>query len=508
MRKFMKTTKILFGILTITAAFGINGHSQIYQFSTPISGYLTMSAADLNGPTGSSGTINLNFNSLTETIYLDPVAGTIRQVGAISATPSAPNIQFQETQSVPGQFPNPPTNVSGIVTVNLAPTGGILSFDTGPQSVTWDAALSAYTVDAVIFAQGLPMSGSYSIVTGGQTNTGSFSYTLDYWFGGDVAFTFDAFSLTDYPSSLQLNGLGYNYGSAPFLSPGIVADVTSSNGFEMKLSTGINGISIFGNVGELYLWSSDPVTATNIASGPAAITSEPNFVLAHAQDAVSFSVTASGTVPLSYQWSLNGTNILGATANTLTIAHVGQSDLGSYVVVVTNAFGMDISSNATLSMYPFIAAPFTGATTSWGKATTLSVGAWGTGPLSYQWFKDGLAIQNETNQTLSLPNIQFTNAGLYSVVVKSALGSATNTPAQLIVNAAGVSLGFCPALTISGVVGYSYIIQSSTNLTDTNAWNTLANLPLTQPVQLWVDTNVDASSPFNSKTFYRVLPGQ
>jgi hypothetical protein len=159
-------------------------------------------------------------------------------------------------------------------------------------------------------------------------------------------------------------------------------------------------------------------------------------------------------------------------------------------------------------MYPNIHIPFSGAITYWGKDATFSVQAWGTGPLSYQWFQNGVALQNATNQTLTLTSIQFTNAGLYSVVVSSVLGSVTNTPEQVVVEPAGVSLGFCPALTISGVVGYSYIIQSAPNLTDTNAWATLTNLTLTQPVQLWVDTNVDATSPFYSRYFYRVLPGQ
>jgi hypothetical protein len=97
---------------------------------------------------------------------------------------------------------------------------------------------------------------------------------------------------------------------------------------------------------------------------------------------------------------------------------------------------------------------------------------------------------------------------LYSVVVSGLFGVTTNVAAQVVVNPAGVSLGFCPALTIDGVAGYSYVIQSSTNLRDTNAWVTLTNLTLTQRVELWVDTNVDASSPAASKYFYRVLPGQ
>ena len=219
-------------------------------------------------------------------------------------------------------------------------------------------------------------------------------------------------------------------------------------------------------------------------------------------------MTASGTIPLSYQWSLNGTNISGATLSSLTIANVVQTNLGAYAVVVTNGVGSVSSSNATLSMYPFINVPFTGATAYWGKPSTFGIQAWGTGPLIYQWFKDGVPVLNANTQTLSFGSILVTNAGLYSVVVSSPLGSITNAPAQVIVYPAGVSLGFCPSVTISGVIGYSYIIQSTTDLTKTNSWVTLTNLTLTQPVQLWVDTNVDATSPSGSKYFYRVLPGQ
>jgi hypothetical protein len=183
-------------------------------------------------------------------------------------------------------------------------------------------------------------------------------------------------------------------------------------------------------------------------------------------------------------------------------------NLGTYSVVVTNDFGSTTSSDAMLSMYPFIASSFAGAIIYWGKDSTFSLTAWGTGPLSYQWFDNGVAIQDATNQMFTLTSIQFTNAGLYSVVVSDPLGSVTNTPKLVVVEPAGVSLGFCPAITISGVVGYTYIIQSATNLTDTNGWVTLTKLTLTQPVQLFVDTNVDASSPFYPNYFYRVLPGQ
>ena len=67
--------------------------------------------------------------------------------------------------------------------------------------------------------------------------------------------------------------------------------------------------------------------------------------------------------------------------------------------------------------------------------------------------KNGSAIANATNSTLSLTSIQFADGGLYSVVVSSPLGSVTNTPEQVVVNPAGVSLGMFPGVYVSGVVG-------------------------------------------------------
>jgi hypothetical protein len=258
-----------------------------------------------------------------------------------------------------------------------------------------------------------------------------------------------------------------------------------------------------------FNWSlPSSVIAILIPNGAPSITNQPQSLLVNANNTEKFSVGVSGTPPLAYQWSLNNSNISGATSSSYTIPSVSQSDLGTYSVVVTNNFGTATSSNATLSMYPYVATPFTGAVTIWDQNAALSMSAWGTGPLSYQWFDNGSAVLNATNPILNFANIQFTNAGLYSVVVTSGLGSATNPPAQVVVNAAGVTLVFNPALIINGVAGNSYVIQSTTNLTNTNTWITLTNLTLTLPVQTFIDTSVDASSPFNSQHFYKVLPGQ
>ena len=65
---------------------------------------------------------------------------------------------------------------------------------------------------------------------------------------------------------------------------------------------------------------------------------------------VSFSVTATGTAPLSYQWQKDGVDLPGATTAQLTITGVMESDEGGYRCVVTNIAGMDTSNTATLTV--------------------------------------------------------------------------------------------------------------------------------------------------------------
>jgi glucose/arabinose dehydrogenase len=64
----------------------------------------------------------------------------------------------------------------------------------------------------------------------------------------------------------------------------------------------------------------------------------------------SFSASASGLAPLSYQWRKGTTIIPGATNNTFIIPAVAFSDSGDYNMIVSNAFGADTSLNAHLTV--------------------------------------------------------------------------------------------------------------------------------------------------------------
>ena len=78
------------------------------------------------------------------------------------------------------------------------------------------------------------------------------------------------------------------------------------------------------------------------------ITTQPLSQAVDAGTNASFSVTATGTAPLAYQWKSNGTNIAGANQNTISITNAQSGNTGSYSVVITNVLGTVTSANAIL----------------------------------------------------------------------------------------------------------------------------------------------------------------
>jgi hypothetical protein len=163
------------------------------------------------------------------------------------------------------------------------------------------------------------------------------------------------------------------------------------------------------------------------------ITTQPASQTALLEASVTFSVTANGTTPLSYQWRLNGNNISGATSSSLTIPSVQTTDAGTYSVLVGNPFSSAISSGATLALSPTpsITSQPTSQSRFLGTTASFSVVASGTGTLSYQWRFNGTSIPGATASTYSITSFQTTDAGTYSVVITNAFGSATSDDAIL-----------------------------------------------------------------------------
>jgi hypothetical protein len=71
-----------------------------------------------------------------------------------------------------------------------------------------------------------------------------------------------------------------------------------------------------------------------------------------------FSVVASGSAPLSFQWKLNGTELAGATTSSLAITNAQASNQGDYTVVVSNSVGSVSSAAGHLTVQTASTGPF------------------------------------------------------------------------------------------------------------------------------------------------------
>jgi len=190
---------------------------------------------------------------------------------------------------------------------------------------------------------------------------------------------------------------------------------------------------------KFMLWIDDLViNSTSSSCTTPSITSQPQSQTVCQGSNVTFSVSASGTAPLSYQWKKNGTNISGATSPTLTLNNVSSSDAGSYTCVVSNSCGNVTSSSATLTVYPStqITSQPTQQTVYVGQNVTFSVTASGNN-LTYQWQKNGTNLTNSTHisgatsSTLQIFNVTTADVGQYRCIVTGSCGSATSNAATL-----------------------------------------------------------------------------
>jgi hypothetical protein len=255
--------------------------------------------------------------------------------------------------------------------------------------------------------------------------------------------------------------------SATYTTP---AETTSDSGslFSVVVSNSVGSIN--SNNATLTV-NPDPVAPS--------ITSQPASQTITAGQTATFSVTASGTAPLSYQWQKNGSAIGGATSASYTTPAETTADNGAqFSVVVSNSAGTATSNNAVLTVNavaPSITAQPANRTITAGQTATFSVTASGTAPLSYQWQKNGSAIGGATSAGYTTPaETTADNGAQFSVVVSNSAGNATSNAATLTVNPAapGALTPSTTSLTFSNVIiggnqlqGITFTNSGSVNIT-------------------------------------------
>jgi alpha-tubulin suppressor-like RCC1 family protein len=167
---------------------------------------------------------------------------------------------------------------------------------------------------------------------------------------------------------------------------------------------------------------------------PLLITTNPSSRVVTAGGNTTFTVGVSGVGPFTYQWRFNGTNLLDATNSALSLTTLQLNQAGFYSVVVSNAWGGVSSSEAQLTVPAILinAQPQSRAVFA-GFSTNLSVAASGAPLLRFQWRLNGTDLPGATSATLTLPNVQISQAGAYTVVITNGYGAVTSQVATLTV---------------------------------------------------------------------------
>jgi hypothetical protein len=161
--------------------------------------------------------------------------------------------------------------------------------------------------------------------------------------------TFNATASGSAPLSYQWQQNGVNLGNA-----GRVSGVTGTTLTVTSVQSPDTGVYTLVASNAVGVVTSTPAILTVLA--PPGITTQPASQSVNVGTNVSFSVTVSGTSPLSYQWSFNGTNLgdggqfLGTRSPVLFIGNAQTTNAGSYSVAVTNAVGSVTSAVANLTV--------------------------------------------------------------------------------------------------------------------------------------------------------------
>jgi hypothetical protein len=414
------------------------GNSTSYGFSTPVDSamvtshqltlsglaadtayYYQVSSTDWKGNSGHSGG-HLVRTSAAPSITTQPVSQTVTAGQTASFSVAATG-----TAPMSYQWNRNGTAISGATSSGYT-TPATTSSDNGAQfavvvSNTIGSARSiaaTLTVNTATVAPSITAQPTSQTVTAGQT--GSFS----------VAATGTA------PLSYQWQRNGVTIGGATSSTYTTPATTSSDNGEQFTVAVSNSAGSLTSNAATLTV---------NPAPVPPSITTQPASQTVTAGQTASFSVAATGTAPLSYQWNKNGAAILGATSPSYTTSPTTSSDSGAqFTVAISNTAGSVTSGTATLTVNaatvaPSITAQPASQTVTAGQTASFSVGAAGTAPLSYQWQKNGANIAGATSASYTTPATTTSDSGsTFRVAVSNSAGTATSAAAKLTVNAAAV----------------------------------------------------------------------
>jgi hypothetical protein len=297
--------------------------------------------------------------------------------------------------------------------------------------------------------------GNRPVITSGIAAAGTAGTPFNYSIA--ASFTPTSYAATGLPAGLSVNtatGLINGTPTAPgTFAVGLSATNTFGTGTTTTLAITIAAAPVTGVAGVSPVITTQPIAQSVVEGAP-----------------VSFTIAATGTAPLSYQWRKDFVGISGATSATFALPAALPSDAGDYSVLVFNSFGHAASASASLTVAalttpPTIASQPASLNIATGANATFAVTATGASPLTYQWRKNGTAISGATGSSFTVVAAQAADSGNYTVTVTNSRGTATSNGAALTVASAPVVvLPVAPAITTSPLA-QSVQVGAPVNLT-------------------------------------------
>lgn len=459
-----------------------------------------LAAADLNQD-GLLDIIAANYNSNNITLYLNNSSGpgniSFSLVATIVSNFSVwdMNVNDFDGDGRPDVAVIPFNNPTALVYRNTTAIGSsTLSLST-PFSLTGLAMTQHSTIkSADLNGDNLPeiVIGSANTIVYVFPNTSSIG---NIGFTSPVTFSINP-SLARGLDVEDVNGDGFNdiiamggTASTVMQNAGVTGNITSNSFLTpITFTNSILNDQFFGYVVDLDNdGAKDIITHTtgstsflirrfNLTCPSPTITTQPSPVATCAGTATTFSVAATGTGTLTYQWRKNGVNIPGAISSTYTIANTVLADTGNYSVVVSDscvvfqsaATTISQSASLTFSSGPVITTQPLAQNACGGAITFAPIILSNGGPTTYQWQKNGVNISGATSASLTLPSTSISDTGNYRVQVSNSCGNTfsnlaslnfTLIPLPLVANGTTCNPGNTVILTNFGTVPSTHITR-------------------------------------------------